>query len=113
MATYRVRVEASKEAYPLLLSNGNEVGSGELPGGRHFAEFVDPFRKPSYLFACVAGKLGGIDGSYTTASGREVRLAVWSEPENIDQLDWALQVATWPRGVRPQIAAHALRSPPP
>ena len=56
-------MEASKEAYPLLLANGNEVGAGELEDGRHYAEFVDPFRKPSYLFACVAGKLGGIEST--------------------------------------------------
>ncbi|KAL1527518.1 hypothetical protein AB1Y20_008908 [Prymnesium parvum] len=91
MATYKVRIEADKQAYPLLLSNGNEVGKGDLPSGRHFAEFVDPFRKPSYLFACVAGKLDGIEDKYTTASGRDVRLAIWSEPENIDQLGWAMQ----------------------
>jgi len=91
MATYVVRMEADKEAYPLLLANGNEVGSGELPGGRHWAEFEDPFRKPSYLFACVAAKLDGIEDTFTTMSGRVVRLAIWSEPENIDQCDWAMQ----------------------
>lgn len=53
MATYEVRVEADATKYPLLLSNGNEVGSGSLEGGRHWASFVDPFRKPSYLFALV------------------------------------------------------------
>ena len=78
MATYEVRVEANKEAYPLLLANGNEISSGELPGGRHYASFVDPFRKPSYLFACVAGKLDGIEDSFVTASGRKVRLAIWT-----------------------------------
>ena len=91
MATYQVRVEADKASYPLLLSNGNEVGKGEASDGkRHWASFVDPFRKPSYLFALVAGDLGGIEGTFTTTSGREVRLALWSEHENVDQLDWAL-----------------------
>ena len=89
MATYKVRVEADKAAYPLLLGNGNEVGKGDVGAGRHYAEFVDPFRKPSYLFALVAGKLEGIESTFTTCSGRSVRLAVWSEPHNIDQLDWA------------------------
>ena len=92
MATYKVRVEADKAAYPLLLGNGNEVGKGDVGAGRHYAEFVDPFRKPSYLFALVAGKLEGIESTFTTCSGRSVRLAVWSEPHNIDQLDWAMQV---------------------
>lgn len=73
MAKYTVRVEADKAKYPLLLSNGNEVGKGEAPNGRHWASFVDPFRKPSYLFALVAGDLGGIESTYTTSSGREVR----------------------------------------
>jgi len=92
MAKYtRVRVEAEKAKYPLLLSNGNELTSGELEGGRHYAEFEDPFPKPSYLFALVAGNLPGIEDSFTTMSGRAVRLAIWSEPENIDQLGWAMQ----------------------
>ena len=81
MATYKVRVEADKAAYPLLLGNGNEVGKGDVGAGRHYAEFVDPFRKPSYLFALVAGKLEGIESTFTTCSGRSVRLAVWSEPQ--------------------------------
>jgi len=91
MATYEVRVEADKVKYPLLLSNGNEVSKGDAADGRHWASFIDPFRKPSYLFALVAGDLGGIESTFTTASGRDVRLALWSEYENVDQLDWAMQ----------------------
>lgn len=53
--------------------------------------FADPFPKPSYLFACVAGKLEGIEDWFTTASGRKVRLAIWSEPESIDQCGWAME----------------------
>ena len=90
MATYDVRLEADKDKYPLLLSNGNEVDKGDL-GTRHWASFRDPFPKPSYLFAAVAGDLGGIESSFTTSSGRPVRLALWSEHENVDQLDWAMQ----------------------
>jgi len=92
MATYDVRVEADKELYPVLLSNGNAVEKGDVPGnsGRHWAKFNDPFPKPSYLFAVVAGDLGKMEGSFTTVSGREVQLQLWSEPENVDQLDWAL-----------------------
>jgi len=91
MAKYEVRVEADKSKYPLLLSNGNEVSQGEAKDGRHWASFVDPFPKPSYLFALVAGDLGGIESSFVTSSGRTVRLALWSEYENVDQLDWAMQ----------------------
>ena len=75
MAKYSVRVEADKDKYPLLLSNGNELSKGELDGGRHFAEFEDPFPKPSYLFALVAGHLEGIEDTFTTVSGRKVRPA--------------------------------------
>ena len=66
MATYDVRIEADKAKYPLLLANGNEVSKGDADGGRHWASFTDPFRKPSYLFACVAGDLGGIESTFTT-----------------------------------------------
>ena len=92
MAKYLdVRIEADKAKYPLLLSNGNEIESGDAGNGRHWASFSDPFRKPSYLFAAVAGDLGGIESSFTTSSGREVRLCVWSEHENVDQLDWSME----------------------
>ena len=92
MAKYLdVRLEADKAKYPLLLSNGNEVSQGDCGNGRHWASFSDPFRKPSYLFAAVAGDLGGIESTFTTMSGREVRLAVWSEHENVDQLEWSME----------------------
>ncbi len=58
LSVFTVRIEAAKELYPVLLSNGNRVASGDLEGGRHFAEWHDPFPKPSYLFALVAGDLG-------------------------------------------------------
>ena len=91
MAIYDVRIEADKASYPLLLSNGNEVAKGDAGNGRHWASFEDPFRKPSYLFAAVAADLGGIESTFVTSSGRSVRLALWSEYENVDQLDWAMQ----------------------
>jgi len=90
MAKYDVRIEADA-AYPVLLSNGNEEGSGDAGEGRKWASFTDPFRKPSYLFAAVAGELGGIEDSFTTRSGRTVRLNVWSEPDNVDALAWSMQ----------------------
>ena len=72
MARFTTRIEADRAAYPVLLSNGNRVGEGELPGGRHWVQWEDPFRKPSYLFALVAGDLVCHRGTFTTASGRDV-----------------------------------------
>ncbi len=91
MTRYRVRIEAGRAAYPVLLSNGNLVEQGEAGGDRHYAVWEDPFKKPSYLFALVAGDLGLIEDSFTTMSGREVALKVWSEHENTDRLDHAMQ----------------------
>ena len=90
MATYRVRLEADASTYPVLLGNGNRVDSGELPGGRHYAVWDDPFPKPSYLFALVAGSLGSIEETFTTCTGREVVLKIYSERENLGQLDHAM-----------------------
>jgi aminopeptidase N len=90
MARYTTRIEADKEKYPVLLSNGNRVAQGELPDGRHWVQWEDPFRKPSYLFALVAGDLVCHRGSFTTASGREVALEIWVEPQNADKCEHAL-----------------------
>mmetsp|Transcript_2525 Transcript_2525/g.7233 ORF Transcript_2525/g.7233 Transcript_2525/m.7233 type:complete len:895 (-) Transcript_2525:116-2800(-) len=87
-----VRIEADSEKCPVLLGNGNKIDEGTCTDdpSRHFAIFEDPFAKPCYLFAIVAGKLGGIKDTFTTASGRTVNLAVYSEPGNVDKLDHAL-----------------------
>ena len=90
MARFRVRMEADQEVYPVLLSNGNPQDSGALPGGRHYAVWDDPVPKPSYLFALVAGDLRYIEDRHQTPSGREVRLRVYVEPENIDRCDHAM-----------------------
>lgn len=90
MARYTTRIEADKEGFPVLLSNGNRTGAGELEGGRHWASWEDPFPKPSYLFALVAGDLSCHSGTFTTASGREVKLEIWVEPQNIDACEHAL-----------------------
>jgi len=90
MARYTTRIEADKVKYPVLLSNGNRVDQGELPDGRHWVQWEDPFRKPSYLFALVAGDLVCHRGSFTTASGREVALEIWVEPQNADKCEHAL-----------------------
>jgi aminopeptidase N len=90
MARYTTRIEADRAHYPVLLSNGNRVGQGELAGGRHWVQWEDPFRKPSYLFALVAGNLVCHEGSFTTASGRNVALEIWVEPDNADKCDHAV-----------------------
>ncbi|WP_281684630.1 aminopeptidase N [Thalassobaculum salexigens] len=82
MAVYTVRIEADKARYPVLLSNGNRIETGDLEEGRHYAVWHDPFRKPAYLFAMVAGDLMVDRDSFTTRSGREVALEIYVEPGN-------------------------------
>lgn len=76
LSRYRVTLRADKARYPVLLANGNPVASGDLDGGRHFAEWDDPFPKPCYLFAVVAGDLQPFRDSFTTRSGRNVDLSI-------------------------------------
>jgi len=90
MATYTVTLRADKTAYPVLLSNGNLIEEGELPDGRHFAKWEDPFKKPSYLFALVAGKLVAIEERIRTGSGKEKLLQVWVEPHDLDKTRHAM-----------------------
>jgi aminopeptidase N len=82
LSHFTTRVEAEREAYPMLLSNGNLLEEGELEAGRHYAVWDDPFPKPAYLFALVAGGLACREGSFTTASGRKVSLGVYVEAHN-------------------------------
>ncbi len=91
MARYAVRIEADRDRYPVLLSNGNRLGTEEVSGGRHAVRWEDPFPKPSYLFALVAGDLRSHTGTFTTRSGREVRLEIWVEPANLDRCEHALR----------------------
>jgi aminopeptidase N len=79
LSVYTVRIEADGTEAPLLLSNGNPVEAGRLPGGRHFAVWHDPFPKPSYLFALVAGDLGIVRDRFVTMSGRTVELGIYVE----------------------------------
>jgi aminopeptidase N len=90
MATYKVTLRADKAAYPVLLSNGNLVAVGDLPDGRHFAAWEDPFRKPSYLFALVAGKLVALEERIKSGSGKEKLLQVWVEPHDLDKTRHAM-----------------------
>jgi len=91
MARFSTLIVADRERYPVLLSNGNHVDGGELPGGRHWAKWVDPFVKPSYLFALVAGDLASLEDRFVTESGRSVRLLIYSEPESIERCAFAME----------------------
>ncbi|MDB5539859.1 MAG: pepN [Devosia sp.] len=77
LAPFKVRMTADRQLAPVLLSNGNLVEHGALPDGKHFAVWEDPFPKPAYLFAMVAGDLGSIHDSFTTSSGRKVALGIY------------------------------------
>jgi len=90
MATYRVRLEADRDRFPVLLANGNPGDHGRLPGGRHYAEWVDPWPKPSYLFAIVAGQLEFIEDHFRTMEGRDVRLRIHAEPQAIGRCAHAM-----------------------
>jgi aminopeptidase N len=90
MTVFTTRVEADKARYPILLSNGNRIAQGELDAGRHFAEWHDPFPKPSYLFALVAGDLVCVEDQFTTLSGRTVALRVYVQHGNEDKADHAM-----------------------
>ncbi|CAF2081840.1 unnamed protein product [Brassica rapa] len=90
MAKYTCRVEADKSLYPVLLSNGNLISQGDIEGGRHFALWEDPFKKPCYLFALVAGQLASRDDTFTTRSGREVSLKIWTPAEDLPKTAHAM-----------------------
>ena len=90
MAVYRTIIRADKTSCPVLLSNGNLVDSGALAGGRHFAVWDDPFPKPSYLFALVAGNLAHNEDRFTTRSGRDVRLRIFAEPGKEKRTTYAM-----------------------
>ena len=91
MARYSVTIRADKGRCPVLLSNGNPAGQGDLPEGRHWARWVDPHPKPSYLFALVAGDLVAVEDSFTTRSGRAVKLAIWVRRGDEDKCGHAMQ----------------------
>lgn len=90
MARFRTRVEADKTRYPILLSNGNDVEKGDLADGRHFVTWEDPFPKPCYLFALVAGDLLEKRDTFKTMSGRDIDLRMYVEPRNAEKCDHAM-----------------------
>jgi aminopeptidase N len=79
LTVYKTRIVADKQRYPILLSNGNLINQGTLENGRHWVEWEDPFKKPSYLFALVAGDLGCVTDSFITQSGRDISLRFYVE----------------------------------
>ena len=90
MSKFTTTLSAEQHSYPVLLSNGNPIASGSEDGGRHWATWQDPFMKPAYLFALVAGDLWCVEDSFTTMSQREVALRIYVEPENIDKCQHAM-----------------------
>ncbi len=90
MALFTTTLVADPRRYPVLLSNGNPAGAGTLPDGRHYARWVDPFPKPSYLFALVAGDLACVRDTYLTSVGKQVDLRIYVQPQNQDQCAHAL-----------------------
>ncbi len=91
MARFRTAISADKERYPVLLSNGNPVLRQDQPNGRHRVVWEDPFPKPSYLFALVAGDLRHVEDRFTTRSGRSVLLQLYVEPGNLDKCGHAMR----------------------
>ncbi|WP_298913685.1 aminopeptidase N [uncultured Algimonas sp.] len=90
MSVFTVRIEADKTAYPTLLANGNLIESGETENGRHYAVWHDPFPKPCYLFALVAGEFDRLDYSFTTMSGRDIPLEIYVDPGDAPKAAYAM-----------------------
>lgn len=90
MSVFSCTLIADREKYPILLSNGNLINTGKLEEGRHFARWEDPFHKPSYLFALVAGDMAVLEDTFETDSGRTVDLRIYSAKENIHQCGHAM-----------------------
>lgn len=91
LSRYSVRMVADKDLYPVLLSNGDPMDRGDLPNGRHWARWIDPFPKPSYLFALVAGDLACNSDRFVTMSGREVALGIWVKEADLPRTAHAMQ----------------------
>ncbi|MBI1391805.1 MAG: aminopeptidase N [Alphaproteobacteria bacterium] len=90
LSVFTVRIEAAKEAYPVLLANGDMIDAGDLGGGRHYATWRDPHPKPAYLFALVGGELVSVDDEFVTRSGRRVALKVFVQAKNSEKCAYTL-----------------------
>ena len=93
MSKFTTTITADREKYPTLLANGNKIASeiSESDHSRHWVTWEDPFKKPSYLFALVAGDLASLDDSFTTASGRDIKLQIFVEEKDLDKCDHAMR----------------------
>jgi aminopeptidase N len=91
LARFSTEIIAPRAGFPVLLSNGNETARGELPDGRHWVRWEDPFPKPSYLFALVAGDLVSLDDRFVTCSGRDVALRIFVEPKDLDKCAFGME----------------------
>lgn len=91
MAKYTTKIIGDKTQFPILLSNGNPIDKGDLEDGKHFVTWEDPFRKPSYLYALVAGDLGVIEDKFTTMKGREILLQIYCDKGNEDKCGHAME----------------------
>ena len=91
MAKFTTTLVADRSLYPILLSNGNKIAQGELDHNRHWVTWEDPFGKPCYLFALVAGKLECLEDSFTTRSGRRISLQIFVESHDLDKCGHAMQ----------------------
>jgi len=94
LSIFTTRISADKNTYPILLANGNPLEHGDLDNGEHFAVWHDPFPKPAYLFAMVAGDLVRQDDLFTTQSGRQVDLQIFVEAHNSHKCDHALSASS-------------------
>jgi aminopeptidase N len=99
LARFSVELRADAARYPVLLSNGNPAGSGTLEGGRHYARWIDPYPKPSYLFALVAGALDCVQARFTTMQGSDVEVRIWADRKDVARcrhaLDSTLRAMAW------------------
>uniref|UniRef100_UPI003563BD46 aminopeptidase N n=1 Tax=Halobacteriovorax sp. TaxID=2020862 RepID=UPI003563BD46 len=91
MAVYTTKIIADKKKFPILLSNGNPTNSGDLEDGKHFVEWLDPFVKPSYLYALVAGDLGLVKDEFTTMTGRKIDLEIYVDKGNESKCGHAME----------------------
>ncbi len=91
MAKFTTKIIGDKKKYPIMLSNGNPIAKGELDNGKHWIEWEDPFKKPAYLYALVAGDLGLVKDTFTTMSGREIALEIYVDKGNEDKCDHAME----------------------
>jgi len=89
MSVFTTRIEADKNEFPVMLGNGNPVAVGDLEDGRHFSQWFDPFKKPAYLFAMVAGKLVRSDSEFVTCSGRNISIQLFVEAHNAHKTEFA------------------------